>query len=99
MTQRFSAITEITIVKELKEEYFFALRERLEEKDVDLLEKLKIEKILAADQPPINSNIVIRVANHYNLIPRRRAGLRAYFTRDQAQLIKKTIRDAYILSI
>ena len=90
-----------TIQQEIKDEFFAALQKRAASEAIDFLERRKIEEILKEDKPPISLGIIKRIAHYFkmDMYIRNKVTNRLYFSRAQAQLIKKTIREVYLLGI
>ena len=90
-----------TIAEEIKDEFFITLKAQLQEPGLDLLLKLKIEKILALDKCPVNRESIMRIAKYYGFDKGRYKmySKRMYFTRPEAQIIKKAIREIYLLGV
>lgn len=92
-------ITTGTIARELKEEFFEILKKQLKNPKMNFLERIKIEKILSENKNPIHRETIQRVAAYYGVRYSRGPVRHLYFTRPQAQLIKKAIREVYFLGI
>lgn len=91
-------ITTRTIQEEIKIEFFEALRKRLNE-DADFFERERIKQILKEDQMPIERETIRKIARYYGMRRNKDIMKHYIFTRPEAQLIKKTIREVYLLGI
>ena len=104
MSQRQSheSITRIsigTIRRELKREFFDSLRKRAVE-GADYYERQTIQKILKEDLDPVSDAIIKKTAEYFGMGKYKHPITKhMYFSRQQAQIIKKAIREVYLLGV